>query len=134
MATKPAKPAAKAPTKSEPKPSKGSVAQKKIEAKAEAATAKTKNDKAGQVPPIKKVNAALAKPLKPSDQLAAIVGKNPLPRTEVVSKVWEYIRKHNLQNPENKREILADAKLKSVFGKDKVTMFEMNKLFSAHLS
>lgn len=134
MATKPAKPAAKAPAKSEAKPSKGSVAQKKIEAKAEAATAKTKNDKAGQVPPMKKVNAALAKPLKPSDQLAAIVGKSPLPRTEVVSKVWEYIRKHNLQNPENKREILADDKLKSVFGKDKATMFEMNKLFSAHLS
>lgn len=134
MATKPAKPAEKAPPKSEPKPSKGSVAQKKVEAKAEAATAKTKNDKAGQVPPMKKVNAALAKPLKPSDQLAAIVGKNPLPRTEVVSKVWEYIRKHNLQNPENKREILADDKLKSVFGKDRATMFEMNKLFSAHLS
>lgn len=134
MATKPAKPAEKAPPKSEAKPSKGSVAQKKVEAKAEAATAKTKNDKAGQVPPMKKVNAALAKPLKPSDQLAAIVGKNPLPRTEVVSKVWEYIRKHNLQNPENKREILADDKLKSVFGKDRATMFEMNKLFSAHLS
>jgi upstream activation factor subunit UAF30 len=86
------------------------------------------------VPAPKNVNAALAKPLKPSEHLAAIVGKGPLPRTEVVSKVWEYIRKHNLQNPENKREILADPKLKSVFGKDKVTMFEMNKLFSAHLS
>jgi upstream activation factor subunit UAF30 len=135
MATKPAKPAAAAKGKAETKaPSKGSKAQKGVEAKAEAATAKTKNDKAGEVPPPKKVNAALAKPLKPSDQLAAIVGKSPLPRTEVVSKVWDYIRKHNLQNPENKREILADAKLKSVFGQDKVTMFEMNKLFSAHLS
>ena len=72
--------------------------------------------------------------MKPSSDLAAVVGKEPLPRTEVVSKVWDYIRKHNLQNPENKREILADAKLKAVFGKDKVTMFEMNKLFSAHLS
>ena len=80
------------------------------------------------------MNAALAKPLKPSHELAAVVGAHDLPRTEVVSKVWEYIRKHNLQNPANKREILADAKLKAVFGKDKVTMFEMNKLFSAHLS
>ena len=129
MATKPT--STKAPAQA---PSKGSVAQKAVEAKAEAATAKTKNDKAKDVPPIKKVNAALAKPLKPSAQLAAVVGKNDLPRTEVVSKVWEYIRKNQLQNPENKREILADEKLKAVFGKDKVTMFEMNKLFSAHLS
>ncbi len=134
MATK-AKTGTAETSKSAPdKQSKGSKAQKAIEAKAEAETAKTKNDKAGQVPPMKKVNAALAKPLKPSDQLAAVVGKEPLPRTAVVSKVWEYIRKHNLQNPENKREILADEKLKAVFGKDKATMFEMNKLFSAHLS
>ena len=135
MAKTPAKPAAKAaPAKKNAEPSKGSKAQKAIEAKAEAETAKTKNDKAGQVPPAKKVNAALAKPLKVSEQLGAVVGKGPLPRTEVVSKVWEYIRKNNLQNPENKREILADEKLKAVFGKDKATMFEMNKLFSAHLS
>ena len=137
MATKPAKPAAKAPAapaKPAATPSKASKAQKAVESKAEAATAKTKNSKASAVPPAKKVNAALAKPLKPSEQLAAIVGKGPLPRTEVVSKVWEYIRKHNLQNPENKREILADDKLKGVFGQDKVTMFDMNKLFSAHLS
>ncbi|MBE7158627.1 MAG: hypothetical protein INR62_09385 [Rhodospirillales bacterium] len=119
---------------SKPAPSKGSKAQKAIESKAEAATAKTKNDKAKQVPPVKKVNAALSKPLKVSEQLAAVVGKGPLPRTEVVSNVWEYIRKHNLQNPENKREILADDKLKAVFGQDKATMFEMNKLLSAHLS
>lgn len=136
MAKTPAKPAAKPPAKSSTpaKTSKGSKAQKAIEAKAEAATAKTKNDKAKQVPPVKKVNAALAKPLKVSEQLGAIVGKGPLPRTEVVSKVWEYIRKNNLQNPENKREILADDKLKKVFGQDKATMFEMNRLFSAHLS
>ena len=127
--TSPAKPAAKAAA-----PSKASKAQKAVEAEAEAATAKTKNDKAKDVPPAKKVNAALSKPLKPSQQLAAVVGNHELPRTEVVSKVWEYIRKNNLQNPENKREILADEKLKAVFGKDKVTMFEMNKLFSNHLS
>jgi chromatin remodeling complex protein RSC6 len=81
----------------------------------------------------KKINPALMKPLKPSGQLAAIVGSDPLPRPEVVSKVWEYIKKHKLQNPQNKREILADDKLEAVFGKKKVTMFEMNKHLAAHL-
>ena len=80
-----------------------------------------------------KVNA-LQRPLQPSEVLAAVVGPGPLPRGEVVSKVWEYIKSHNLQNPENRREILADDKLKSVFGKDKVTMFEMNKHLARHLT
>lgn len=75
------------------------------------------------------------KPLQPSPQLAAVVGAPPLPRTEVVSKVWEYIKANNLQNPANKREFLADEKLRPVFGgKDKVSMFEMNKHFAQHLS
>lgn len=78
-------------------------------------------------------NSAFAKPLTPSSDLAAIVGSAPLPRTEVVKKLWEYIKKHNLQNPQNKRNILADDKLKPVFGKDEVTMFEMTKLVSGHL-
>ena len=83
----------------------------------------------------KKPNAALAKPLQPSNELAAVVGSSPLPRTEVVSKVWEYIKANNLQNPANKREILADDKLRPVFGgKDKVSMFEMTKHFAQHLS
>jgi upstream activation factor subunit UAF30 len=77
---------------------------------------------------------ALQRPLQPSEALAAVVGSEPLPRGEVVSKVWEYIKSHNLQNPENRREILADDKLKSVFGKDKVTMFEMNKHLARHLT
>ena len=76
---------------------------------------------------------ALQRPLQPSEALAAVVGPGPLPRGEVVSKVWDYIKSHNLQNPENRREILADGKLKSVFGKDKVTMFEMNKYLAQHL-
>ena len=76
---------------------------------------------------------ALQQPLKPSPELAAIVGDKPLPRGEVVSKVWEHIKKNNLQNPENKREIVADAKLKKVFGKDKCSMFEMNKHLAVHL-
>ncbi len=76
---------------------------------------------------------ALQQPLQPSPQLAAVVGSNPLPRGEVVSKMWEYIKKNNLQNPENKREILADDKLEPIFGKKKVTMFEMNKHLAGHL-
>ncbi len=76
---------------------------------------------------------ALQKPLQPSKELAAIVGSNPLPRGEVVSKMWDYIKKNNLQNPENKREILADDKLQPIFGKPKVTMFEMNKHLAQHL-
>ena len=69
---------------------------------------------------------ALQKPLTPSEELAAVVGSAALPRGQVVSKVWDYIRSHNLQNPENRREIMADDKLRRVFGKDKVTMFESN--------
>ena len=71
---------------------------------------------------------------KPSKDLAAVVGDKDLARSDAVSKMWAYIKKHNLQNPENKREILADAKLKPVFGgKDKVSMFEMNKHLANHL-
>ena len=77
---------------------------------------------------------ALQQPLQPSDELAVVVGNDRIARAEVVSKVWDYIRKNNLQNPEDKREILADDNLKKVFGKDKVTMFEMNKYLSQHLS
>ena len=83
--------------------------------------------------PAKKPNAALMKPLQPSKELAAVVGSNPIPRGEVVSKMWDYIKKNNLQNPENKREILADDKLEPIFGKKKVTMFEMNKHLAQHL-
>jgi chromatin remodeling complex protein RSC6 len=83
----------------------------------------------------KKPNPALMRPLQPSNELAAVVGSSPLPRTEVVSKVWEYIKAKNLQNPENKREILADERLQAIFGgKDKVSMFERNKHLAQHLS
>ena len=84
--------------------------------------------------PARKPGAALMKPLTPSKELAAIVGKAPLPRTEVVKKVWDHIRAHKLQDPTDKRTILADDKLKAVFGQDKATMFEMNKLLSPHLA
>jgi upstream activation factor subunit UAF30 len=76
---------------------------------------------------------AVQKTLQPSEALAAVVGSEPLPRGEVVSKVWDYIKSHNLQNPNDRREILADDKLRHVFGKDRVTMFEMNKHLAQHL-
>jgi chromatin remodeling complex protein RSC6 len=83
--------------------------------------------------PAKKPNA-LQQPLQPSPELAAIVGDQKLARGEVVSKVWDYIKSGKLQNPENKREIVADDKLRAVFGKDRVTMFEMNKHLARHLA
>ena len=75
----------------------------------------------------------LSRPVTPSADLAAITGNDPLPRSQVVSKVWDHIRKNNLQNPQNKREIVADDKLKKVFGVDRCSMFEMNKHLSKHL-
>ena len=76
----------------------------------------------------------LQRPVKPSNELAQITGSDPLPRSQVVSKMWDYIRSNNLQNPENTREIVADDKLKKIFGADRVSMFEMNKHLSRHLS
>ena len=83
----------------------------------------------------KKANAAFMKPLEPSDALAKIVGAKALPRTQVVKKLWEYIKKHDLQDKKNRRNINADAVLKPIFsGKSQVSMFEMTKLVSKHLS
>lgn len=82
----------------------------------------------------KKSISAFAKAMKPSAALAAVIGAEALPRTEVTKKLWDYIKAHNLQNPANKRNILCDAKLEAVMGKKEVTMFEMTKLVSAQLS
>ncbi len=83
----------------------------------------------------RKPNAAFMKPLTPSGELAEIVGSRPIPRTEVVKKLWEYIKKHGLQDQKNRRNINADERLKEIFGgKKTVTMFEMAKLVSKHLS
>jgi len=84
--------------------------------------------------PAKRANAAFMKPLTPSKELAAVVGATPLPRTAVVSALWVYIKKHDLQDPENKRMINADAKLKKIFDKKQVSMFEMAGLIGKHLS
>ena len=81
----------------------------------------------------RKPNAAFMKPLTPSAELAAVIGSQAVPRTEVTKKIWDYIKQHNLQDPANKRNINADAKLRPIFGKDQVTMFELTKLVNAHL-
>ena len=83
----------------------------------------------------KKANSAFMKPLKLSANLEAVVGKGPMPRSEVVKKLWAYIKRNSLQDQKNRRNINADAKLKVVFGgKSVVNMFEMTKLVSKHLS
>lgn len=82
-----------------------------------------------------KTNSAFMKPLNVSSELAVIVGKGPMPRSEVVKKLWVYIKEHNLQDTKDKRNINADESLKKVFdGKEVVNMFEMTKLVSKHLS
>ncbi len=88
---------------------------------------KVEEPKAGHKP------NALQQPLQPSADLAAIVGEGTMPRGEVVSKVWVYIKAHKLQSPDDGRVIVADDKLRRVFGKDQATMFEMNKLLAQHL-
>jgi upstream activation factor subunit UAF30 len=109
-------------------------------AKAKKAAAKKPAKKAAAKKPAKKgrggsANAAFMKPMKPSDALAAVVGSGNMPRTEVTKKVWQYIKKHGLQDAKEKRNINADENLKKVFGgKAKVNMFEMTKLVNKHLS
>jgi len=130
-------------------PAKKKVAAKKAPAKKKAAAkkapAKKKVAAKKKAPAKKKVakkkapgkkrtpNAAFMKPLTPSAALAAVVGSSPLPRTEVVSKLWVYIKKNKLQDAVNKRMINADAKLKDVFNKSQVSMFEMAGLIGKHL-
>lgn len=120
-----AAPAKKAATKAAP-------AKKAADAPAKAA-AKPAAKKAE--PAARKPNAAFMKEMTPSAELSPVVGASPLPRTEVTKKVWEYIKKHDLQDAANRRMINADDKLKAVFGgKAQVSMFEMTKLISDHLS
>lgn len=81
-----------------------------------------------------KKQTAFTRPLKPSAELAAVIGPTPQPRTELTKLLWDYIKANNLQNPANKRNILCDAKLQAVMGKAEVTMFEMAGLVGKHLS
>jgi chromatin remodeling complex protein RSC6 len=82
----------------------------------------------------RKPNAAFMKPMTPSAALAEVIGSKAMPRTEVTKKIWQYIKKNGLQDKKNRRAINADAKLRPIFKRDQVTMFEMTKLVSKHLS
>jgi upstream activation factor subunit UAF30 len=126
------KPAAKkAPAK---KPAAKKAPAKKPAAKKAAAKKAPAKKAAAKKPAAKrKPNAAFMKALTPSAALAAIVGSNPLPRTEVTKKIWDYIKKNKLQDAVNKRMINADARLREIFKKAQVSMFEMTKLVSGHL-
>jgi chromatin remodeling complex protein RSC6 len=85
--------------------------------------------------PTRKPNAAFMKPVTPDSALSAVVGAKPLPRTELTKKLWDYIKKNGLQDKKDRKMINADAALKAVFGgKSKVSMFEMTKLVSGHVS
>ena len=121
MATK-KKPAAKKPAAKKPAVKKAAAPTKKPAAK-----------KAAK-PAVKRTpNAGFMKPMTPSAKLAAVVGAMPLPRTEVVKKIWAYIKKNKLQDASNKRMINADEKLRAIFGKAQVSMFEMTKIINQHL-
>lgn len=101
--------------------------------------AKKGGKKAAKKKPAKKAgkrkpNAAFMKPMQPSAALAAVVGAGPMPRTEITKKLWHYIKRNNLQDPKERRMIVADDKMKPVFGgKGRVSMFEMTKLVNKHL-
>ena len=127
MATKKAKKAAKkAPAKKVAKKAAKKAAPKKVAAKKVA-------KKAAKVKVKRKPNAAFMRPLMPSGPLAAIIGSTPMPRTEVTSKIWAYIKKNKLQDAVNRRMINADDKLKALFGKAQASMFELTKYVSKHL-
>lgn len=82
----------------------------------------------------KKKQSAFMKPVQPSDELAAVVGRGPMPRTEITKKLWDYIKKNKLQDNEDKRKINPDDKLKKVLGNASIDMFKMNAKISKHLS
>ena len=121
--------AKKAPAKKTEAP-KAAASAKKTAAPAKTAAA----GKSAAAPAKKRTpNAAFMKELTPSAELAAVVGSTPLPRTAVVSKLWDYIKKNNLQDKDNKRNINADDKLKAIFGKSQVSMFELAALIGKHV-
>jgi len=115
-------------------PAKKKKAKKKT-AKKKVAKKKTAKKKTAKKKAKRKPNPAFMKPMTPSGDLAVVVGSRPLPRTQITKKLWDYIKKYKLQDKVNRRMINADAALKKVFGgKGKVSMFEMTKLVSKHLS
>lgn len=83
--------------------------------------------------PQAKKNSAFMQPVEITDDLKAVVGPGPLPRTEIIKKLWVYIKKHNLQDPKNKRNIVPDEKLGKILGKSAIDMFQMTKKISKHI-
>jgi chromatin remodeling complex protein RSC6 len=133
MATKKAK--KKAPAKKVVKKKVAKKATKKVAKKATKKVAKKAVKKAAKAKVKRKPNAAFMKPMTIGAALQAVVGNKPMPRTEVTKKLWDYIKKNKLQDPKERRNINADENLKKVFGgKKTVSMFEMTKLVSKHLS
>ena len=116
------KAAKKAPAK---KAAKKAPAKKAVKKAAKKAAPKKKS--------ARKPNAAFMAPLTPSAQLGEVVGTKPIPRTEIVKKIWEYIRKNKLQDSKNRRNINADSKLRPIFGKDQISMFELAKAVNKHV-
>ena len=137
-AAKKAAPKKAAPKKAAPKKAAKKAAPKKAAKKAapkKAAAKKAAPKKAAKAKVKRAPNPAFMKPMNIGDSLAAVVGRNPMPRTEVVKKIWQYIKKNNLQDPKERRNIIADANLLKVFGGRKVvSMFEMTKLINKQLS
>jgi chromatin remodeling complex protein RSC6 len=110
---------------------KKAPAKKTASKKASAPKAATKKSAAKKS--TRKPNAAFMAPLQPDDTLAAVVGGKPLPRTEIVKKVWDHIKKNNLQDKNNRRMINADEKTKPLFGKDQISMFDLAKIVNNHI-
>jgi chromatin remodeling complex protein RSC6 len=133
MAT--AKKAAKkaAPKKAAPKKAAKKAAPKKAAPKKAAPKKAAAKKAAPKKKSARKPNAAFMAPLTPSATLAEVIGSKPVPRTEVVKKIWEYIKKNNLQDKKNRRNINADGKLKPLFGKDQISMFDLAKIVNKHV-
>lgn len=137
-----AKKAAVKKVAAKPAPAAKKVAVKKVAAKKAPAKKVVAKKVVAKKAPAKKVaakkvvrkpNAAFMKPMTPSALLAAVIGATPVPRTEVTKKIWVYIKKNDLQDAKNRRNINADEKLKPLFGKNQVSMFELTKIISGHL-
>ena len=136
MAKASKKAAAKAPKKAAKKaPAKAAKAAPKKASKAapKKAAPKKAAKKAAPKKSARKPNAVFMAPLTPSNNLAEVIGSKPMPRTEIVKKVWDYIKKNNLQDKNNRRMINADEKTKSLFGKDQISMFDLAKIVNNHI-
>ena len=121
----------KAAKKAAPKKAAKKAAPKKAAKKA--APKKAAKKAAPKKKSARKPNAAFMAPLQPSASLGEVIGTKAIPRTEIVKKIWEYIKKNNLQDKKNRRNINADAKLKPIFGKDQISMFELAKIVNKHV-